>query len=134
MDVRARLLRSQVERIRRIQELGLGCTAFLDQMSEDKEKSRTLVARHGGETMDARARLLRSQVERIRRIQELGLGCAAFLDQMSEDEEKVVHKLLDTEGRRWMRESDHSDLKLNAFAEFKISKLVRRLARPNVRR
>ena len=52
--------------------------------------------------MDVRARQLRSQVERIRRIQDHGLGCAALLDQMSEDEQKVVHKLLDTEGRRWM--------------------------------
>ena len=52
--------------------------------------------------MDVRVRPLRSQVERIRRIQELGLCCAALLDQMSEDEEKVVHKLLDMEGRRWM--------------------------------
>ena len=38
MDARARLLRSQVERIRRIQELGLGCAALLDQMSEDEQK------------------------------------------------------------------------------------------------
>ena len=38
MDVRLRPLRSQVKRIRRIQELGLGCAAFLDQMSEDAEK------------------------------------------------------------------------------------------------
>ena len=52
--------------------------------------------------MDVRARPLRSQVERIRRIQELGLVAPALLDQMSEDEEKVVHKLLDMEGRRWM--------------------------------
>ena len=52
--------------------------------------------------MDVRARPLTSQVERIRRIQDHGLGCASLLGQMSEDEEKVVHKLLDTEGRRWM--------------------------------
>ena len=71
--------------------------------------------------MDVRVRPLRSQVERIRRIQELGLSGAGLPDQMSEDEEKVVHKLLDMEGRRWMCESDHSDLKLNAFAEFKNS-------------
>ena len=38
MDVRARLLRSQVERIRRIQDLGLGGVGVLDQMSEDEEK------------------------------------------------------------------------------------------------
>ena len=98
MDVRVRPLRSQVERIRRIQELGLGGAGVLNQMSEDEEK----VARHGGETMDVRVRPLRSQVERIRRIQELGLGGAGVLNQMSEDEEKVVHKLLDMEGRRWM--------------------------------
>ena len=52
--------------------------------------------------MDVRARPHRSQVERIRRIQDPGLGCAGLLDQMSEDEQKVVHKLLDMEGRRWM--------------------------------
>ena len=52
--------------------------------------------------MDVRVRPLRSQVERIRRIQELGLSGAGLPDQMSEDEEKVVHKLLDMEGRRWM--------------------------------
>ena len=52
--------------------------------------------------MDVRARPLRSQVERIRRIQDHGLGGAGLLDQMSEDEQKVVHKLLDMEGRRWM--------------------------------
>ena len=52
--------------------------------------------------MDAKGRPLRSQVERIRLVQDRGLGGAALLDQMSEDEEKVVHKLLDTEGRRWM--------------------------------
>ena len=52
--------------------------------------------------MDVRARPLRSQVERIRRIQDRGLGGAGLLGQMSEDEEKVVHKLLDMEGRRWM--------------------------------
>ena len=52
--------------------------------------------------MDIRVRPLRSQVERIRRIQELGLSGAGLPDQMSEDEEKVVHKLLDMEGRRWM--------------------------------
>ena len=28
--------------------------------------------------------------------------CAGLPDQMSEDEQKVVHKLLDMEGRRWM--------------------------------
>ena len=38
MDVRARPLRSQVERICRIQDLGLGCAALLDQMSEDEQK------------------------------------------------------------------------------------------------
>ena len=38
MDVRARQLRSQVERIRRIQDHGLGCAALLDQMSEDEQK------------------------------------------------------------------------------------------------
>ena len=38
MDVRARPLKSQVKRIRRIQELGLGCAALLDQMPEDEEK------------------------------------------------------------------------------------------------
>ena len=65
-------------------------------------KSRTLVARHGGETMDARVRPPKSGVERIRRIQELGLGGAGLPDQVSEDEQKVVHKLLDTEGKRWM--------------------------------
>ena len=52
--------------------------------------------------MDVRVRPLKSQVERIRRIQDHGLGCAGLLDQMSEDEQKVVHKLLDMEGRRWM--------------------------------
>ena len=52
--------------------------------------------------MDVRVRPLRSGVERIRRIQDRGLRGAGLLDQMSEDEEKVVHKLLDTEGRRWM--------------------------------
>ena len=52
--------------------------------------------------MDVRVRPLRSQVERIHRIQELGLSGAGLPDQMSEDEEKVVHKLLDMEGRRWM--------------------------------
>ena len=52
--------------------------------------------------MDVRARPLTSQVERIRRIQDLGLGGGGLLDQMSEDGEKVVRKLLDTEGRRWM--------------------------------
>ena len=49
--------------------------------------------------MDVRARPLKSQVERIRRIQDRGLCCAALLDQMSEDEQKVVHKLLNMEGR-----------------------------------
>ena len=52
--------------------------------------------------MDVRARQLRSQVERIRRIQDRGVRGATLLDQMSEEEEKVVHKLLDMEGRRWM--------------------------------
>ena len=74
--------------------------------------------------MNVRLRPHRSQVERIRRIQDHGLGCAALLDQMSEDEEKVVHTLLDMEWRRWMSESDHTDLKLNAFAEFKITDWV----------
>ena len=74
--------------------------------------------------MDVGARPHRSEVERICRIQDRGLGGAGLLDQMSEDEEKVVHKLLDMEGRRWMREPDHTDLKLNAFAEFKIADWV----------
>ena len=52
--------------------------------------------------MDVRARQLRSQVERIRLVQDRRLGGAALLGQMSEDEEKVVHTLLDMEGRRWM--------------------------------
>ena len=52
--------------------------------------------------MDVRVRPLKSQVERIRRMQDRGLGCAGLLDQMSEDEEKVVHTLLDKDGRRWM--------------------------------
>ena len=52
--------------------------------------------------MVVRVRPLTSQVERIRRIQDHGLCCAALLDQMSEDEQKVVHKLLDMEGRRWL--------------------------------
>ena len=52
--------------------------------------------------MDVRARPHRSQVERIRRIQDLGLGGGGLLGQMSEDEQKVVHKLLNMEGRRWM--------------------------------
>ena len=38
MDVRVRPLESQVERIRRIQDHGLGCAGLLDQMSEDEEK------------------------------------------------------------------------------------------------
>ena len=38
MDVRARPHRSQVERIRRIQDHGLCCAALLGQMSEDEEK------------------------------------------------------------------------------------------------
>ena len=38
MDVRVRQLRSQVERIRRIQDRGLGGAALLGQMSEDVEK------------------------------------------------------------------------------------------------
>ena len=37
MDVRARPLKSQVERIRRIQDHGLGGASLLDQMSEDEE-------------------------------------------------------------------------------------------------
>ena len=52
--------------------------------------------------MVVRVRPLRSQVERIRLVQDRGLCCAGLLDQMSEDEQKVVHKLLDMEGRRWM--------------------------------
>ena len=52
--------------------------------------------------MDVRARPLTFQVERIRRIQDLGLGGGGLLGQMSEDEQKVVHKLLNMEGRRWM--------------------------------
>ena len=52
--------------------------------------------------MDVRARQLRSQVERIRLVQDRGLGSGGLLGQMPEDEEKVVHKLLDMEGRRWM--------------------------------
>ena len=52
--------------------------------------------------MDVRVRPPKSGVESICLVQDLGLGCAAFLDQMSEDEEKVVHKLLNMEGRRWM--------------------------------
>ena len=38
MDVRARPLTSQVERIRRIQDRGLRGAGLLDQMSEDAEK------------------------------------------------------------------------------------------------
>ena len=38
MDVRARQLRSQVERIRLVQDRGLCCAALLDQMSEDEQK------------------------------------------------------------------------------------------------
>ena len=38
MDVRARQLKSVVERIRRIQDRGLGGGGLLDQMSEDEEK------------------------------------------------------------------------------------------------
>ena len=38
MVVRVRPLRSQVERIRLVQDLGLGCAGLLDQMSEDEEK------------------------------------------------------------------------------------------------
>ena len=38
MDVRARPLKSIVERIRRIQDHGLGGAALLGQMSEDEEK------------------------------------------------------------------------------------------------
>ena len=52
--------------------------------------------------MVVRVRPLTSQVERIRLVQDRGLCCAALLDQISEDEQKVVHKLLDMEGRRWL--------------------------------
>ena len=52
--------------------------------------------------MVVRVRPLTSQVERIRLVQDRGLCCAALLGQMSEDEQKVVHKLLNMEGRRWM--------------------------------
>ena len=38
MDVRARQLKSVVERIRRIQDRGLGGAGLLDQMPEDEEK------------------------------------------------------------------------------------------------
>ena len=38
MDVRLRPLRSQVERIRLVQDRGLGSAGVLDQMSEDEEK------------------------------------------------------------------------------------------------
>ena len=38
MEVRARPLTSQVERIRLVQDLGLGGGGLLDQMSEDEEK------------------------------------------------------------------------------------------------
>ena len=38
MVVRVRPLTSQVERIRRIQDLGLGGGGLLGQMSEDEEK------------------------------------------------------------------------------------------------
>ena len=38
MDVRVRPLKSQVERIRLVQDRGLGCAGLLDQMSEDEEK------------------------------------------------------------------------------------------------
>ena len=38
MDVRARPRKSKVERICRIQDLGLGCAGLLDQMPEDEEK------------------------------------------------------------------------------------------------
>ena len=38
MDVRVRPLTSQVERIRRIQDLGLGGGGLLGQMSEDEQK------------------------------------------------------------------------------------------------
>ena len=38
MDVRARPRKSQVERIRHDQDLGLGCAGVLDQMAEDEEK------------------------------------------------------------------------------------------------
>ena len=39
MDVRARQLRSQVERIRLVQDRGLCCAALLAQMPEDEEKA-----------------------------------------------------------------------------------------------
>ena len=52
--------------------------------------------------MVVRVRPLTSQVERIRRIQDRGIGGAGLLDQMSEDEQKVVHTLLNMDGRRWM--------------------------------
>ena len=38
MDVRARQLKSVVERIRRIQDRGLCCAGLLGQMSEDEQK------------------------------------------------------------------------------------------------
>ena len=38
MDVRARQLRSQVERIRLVQDLGLGGGGLLGQIPEDEEK------------------------------------------------------------------------------------------------
>ena len=38
MDVRLRPLRSQVKRIRRIQDLEIGGAGLPDQMSEDEEK------------------------------------------------------------------------------------------------
>ena len=38
MDVRLRPLRSQVERICLVQDLGLGCAGVLDQMPEHEEK------------------------------------------------------------------------------------------------
>ena len=38
MDVRARPHRSQVERIRLVQDRELGCAGLLDQVSEDEEK------------------------------------------------------------------------------------------------
>ena len=38
MDVRARQLKSVVERIRLVQDRGLGCAGLLDRMSEDEQK------------------------------------------------------------------------------------------------
>ena len=91
MDVRVRPLTSQVERIRLVQDLRIVLRRIARPNVRRGAKSRTQVARHGGEKMDVRARPHRSQVERIRRIQDLGLGGGGLLGQMSEDEEKVVH-------------------------------------------